>query len=377
MVCTTSGYRRAIRFSPSSNPLAMARRSSRRMSSRRSIEERLPFGAARSAGHVSCDAHGGRSVRVSAVHSPCAAHGGRLARHVLYAFTCAALTTGLIACSTVATSDSGTKKEPAAAAGTTAGSGKGAAAGSTSAAGATGSAAGTGATAAPPAEIPPRALADFNRAVGMMRSGNTTEAELEFKQISVTYPQLSTPYVDLGILLRKSGHLDQSEEALKSAVQRNGSSAVAWTELGATQRMRGEFKEAADSYEKAIAADPNYAAAYRNLGVVTDLYLGDPERALTAFERYKQITGEDKPVSTWIAELRQRTGKSTPRPTAAPAPSDSSNAPEGGAAPAATPSGGPPAPADGAAGTAPADKAAPGTAPSGEAPPAAPAAGTA
>ena len=339
------------------------------MSSRRSIEERLPFGAARSAGHVSCDAHGGRSVRVSAVHSPCAAHGGRLARHVLYAFTCAALTTGLIACSTVATSDSGTKKEPAAAAGSTAESGKVAAAGSTGAAGATGSAAGSGATGVPPAEIPPRAQADFNRAVGMMRSGNTTEAELEFKQISVTYPQLSTPYVNLGILLRKNGHLDQSEEALKSAVQRNGSSAVAWTELGATQRMRGEFKEAAASYEKAIAADSNYAAAYRNLGVVTDLYLGDPERALTAFERYKQITGEDKPVSTWIAELRQRTGKSTPRPTAAPAPaSDSSNAAEGGAAPTAAPSGGPAAPADGAA--------APGTAPSGEAAPAAPAPNT-
>jgi tetratricopeptide (TPR) repeat protein len=179
----------------------------------------------------------------------------------------------------------------------------------------------------------------------MMRAGNTSEAELEFKQISVTYPQLSTPYVNLGILFRKSGHLDQSEEALKLAVQRNGSSAVAWTELGATQRMRGEFKEAADSYEKAIAADPNYAAAYRNLGVVTDLYLGDPERALTAFERYKQITGEDKPVSTWLAELRQRTGKPSagkpaPRPAAAPAPAaDSSNATDGATAPNATPSG--------------------------------------
>ena len=153
----------------------------------------------------------------------------------------------------------------------------------------------------------------------MMRSGNATEAELEFKQISVTYPQLSAPFVNLGILLRKSGHLDQSEDALKTAVQRNASNAVAWTELGATQRMRGEFQDAAASYEKAIAADPNYAAAYRNLGVVSDLYLADPERALTAFERYKEITREDKPVSGWIAELRQRTGKPAAKP-AAPAP---------------------------------------------------------
>jgi len=27
---------------------------------------------------------------------------------------------------------------------------------------------------------------------------------------------------------------------------------------------------------------------------VSDLYLGDPERALAAFERYKELTGEDK-----------------------------------------------------------------------------------
>jgi tetratricopeptide (TPR) repeat protein len=165
-----------------------------------------------------------------------------------------------------------------------------------------------------------------------MKAGNVTEAELEFKQVALQFPQLSAPYVKLGILYRKTGHLDQSEEALKTAVERNDGSAVAWTELGATQRLRGEFPTAAASYEKAIAADPNFAPAYRNLGVVSDLYLGDPERALTAFERYKELTGEEKPVSGWIAELRQRTGKPPlRRPQAAPAAGSSDAAP--GAAP--------------------------------------------
>ncbi len=165
-----------------------------------------------------------------------------------------------------------------------------------------------------------KATADFNRAVNFMRSGNATEAELEFKQMTLAYPRLSTPYVNLGILYRKAGHLDQSEEALKGAVERNGGSAVAWNELGATQRLRGEFPDAAASYEKAIAADSNYAPAYRNLGVVSDLYLGDPERALMALERYKELTGEDRPVTSWIAELRQRTGKPPLKPAgAAPA----------------------------------------------------------
>src|SRR3954453_19872227 len=107
----------------------------------------------------------------------------------------------------------------------------------------------------------PKATADFNRAVNFMRSGNSTEAELEFKQMTLAYPRLSTPFVNLGIIYRKAGHLDQSEEGLKGAVERNGGSAVAWNELGATQRLRGEFPDAAASYEKAIAADSNYAPA--------------------------------------------------------------------------------------------------------------------
>jgi tetratricopeptide (TPR) repeat protein len=141
-----------------------------------------------------------------------------------------------------------------------------------------------------------------------MRSGNAIEAELGFKQIALQYPQFSAPLVNLAIMQRKDGHLDQAEATLKSAVARENGSAIAWTELGATQRMRGEFRDAAASYEQAITADPHYAPAWRNLGVVSDLYLGDPNRALKAFEQYKQLTGEDKPVSGWIAELRQRLG---------------------------------------------------------------------
>ncbi len=227
------------------------------------------------------------------------------------------------------------------------GAAKGGTAAATGGAAPGGAAAGANGAAAVP--ITARGKADFDRAVGMMKAGNTTEAELEFKQVALQFPQLSSPYVNLGILYRKAGRLDQSEEALKTAVEHNDGSAVAWTELGATQRLRGEFPSAAASYEKAIAADPNFAPAYRNLGVVSDLYLGDPERALTAFEHYKELTGEEKPVSGWIAELRQRTGK-PPLKRAAPAPA--AGASDNGSAPGAA--------GDGAAG--PTDGAAPGAA---------------
>jgi tetratricopeptide (TPR) repeat protein len=131
-------------------------------------------------------------------------------------------------------------------------------------------------------------------------------------------------------------------------VEREPASAVAWSELGVTQRMRGEFKDAAASYEQAISADPQFAPAYRNLAVVSDLYLGDPGRALIALTRYQELTHEEKPVGSWIAELRQRLGlPPVKRPEATP----QAPATQPGAAPATAPA---QAPAATPAGTTPA-----------------------
>ena len=214
-----------------------------------------------------------------------------------------------------------------------------------SASSAAGSAQPGGAQSPAPAEVPKRAAADFDRAVNLMRAGNATEAELEFKQISVAYPQLASPRINLALLQRKAGRLEEAETTLKAAVEASPNNVVAWNELGVTLRMRGQFKDAVDAYDHAIAADPNFAPAHRNLAIVLDLYLGDAERALTELERYKELTHEEKPVNGWIAELRQRTGKpATPRP-APPPPAEAAPTEGAPAQPAdAQPQGAPAAP---------------------------------
>jgi tetratricopeptide (TPR) repeat protein len=199
-----------------------------------------------------------------------------------------------------------------------------------------GAAAGAAAVVTPHPEVSLAARADFERAVNVMRAGNLNEAELEFKQIALQYPQYAAPLVNVAILKRKQGELPEAEQLLKSAVARESGNAIAWTELGATQSLRGEFKDAASSYQAAIAAEPRYAPAWRNLGVVQDLYLGDPHSALASLEQYKQLSGEDKPVSGWIAELRQRLGIAAVKPPAAQAPAADSAAP-GAPAPNAAP----------------------------------------
>lgn len=111
------------------------------------------------------------------------------------------------------------------------------------------------------------------------------------------------------ILDRDAGKLPDSEQALREAISHNESSPMLWTELGVTLRTEGKFSDALAAYGHAMSLDDSYAPAHRDAGVLLDLYLGDPVRALAEFERYRELTGEDKPVSSWIAELKPRAAK--------------------------------------------------------------------
>jgi tetratricopeptide (TPR) repeat protein len=131
-------------------------------------------------------------------------------------------------------------------------------------------------------------------------------------------PQFGGAAYNLGILLFSQDRLEEAEAALLEAVRRTPRSALALTALGIVQRHRGKFPAAAESYEQALLANPEHAPALRNLGVVRDLYLGNPAAAIDPFERYKALTGEDRPVTSWIADVKQRAGRRD-APASAPA----------------------------------------------------------
>ena len=203
-------------------------------------------------------------------------------------------------------------------------------------------------TIVPPAgtAVDPAAMTDFTRGVANALSGKSTDAELDFKQMELQFPALAEPSINLGIVLQGAGHLDEAAAALQRGTERAPGNAVAWNELGLVRRALGKFPEAKTAYEQAIAADPGYAPAHRNLAVLLDLYLQDPKAALPEMEQYQKLSGEDKPVNSWIAELRHRTGVKPPAPPAAPA--TSADGPGATAeAPAAAPVAAPGVPSDG------------------------------
>jgi tetratricopeptide (TPR) repeat protein len=165
--------------------------------------------------------------------------------------------------------------------------------------------------AAPAADsipVPPRAAQEYGQALQLMKAGRNTDAELEFKQLAVAYPQYVGPQLNLGLLYLRDSRLTEAEAAFKTALELSPSNPVAGDQLGIVERRLGKFADAEAAYLRAIAADPNYAPAHLNLGVLYDLYMAQPQKALDQFERYIEIAGENKQVAGWVVELRKRVG---------------------------------------------------------------------
>jgi tetratricopeptide (TPR) repeat protein len=186
-------------------------------------------------------------------------------------------------------------------------------------AGAVGAGSRAQATAPPAAPVPERAAQQYAQALNMMKSGRNSDAELEFKQLALAYPNYAGPYVNLGLLYGRGSRFGDAEAAFEAALKRNPDDAVANDELGIVLRKLGKFSQAEAAYQRTISLQPDYAPAYFNLGVLYDLYLDEPKKALEQFEHYLTLAGDNKQVAGWVIELRKRVGAPAPAAKKEPA----------------------------------------------------------
>lgn len=142
-----------------------------------------------------------------------------------------------------------------------------------------------------------------------------TELSQSFS-VDLALPEEAAPSYRLGEQRRDAGDLEGAAEAFADAARFAPESVAPLNELGLVQRQLGRFEAAAATYEQALALVPDHAPTLRNLGVLRDLYLDDPAGAIEPYERYQSITGEERPVSSWIADVRRRSGIPAPPPPA-------------------------------------------------------------
>ncbi|MGL6162441.1 tetratricopeptide repeat protein [Microbulbifer sp.] len=137
--------------------------------------------------------------------------------------------------------------------------------------------------------------------------GDLAAAEAELTKLTESWPKLSGPWLNLGIVQRKLDKPEAAEQSLRQAVAANGDNVFAWNELAALLRDAGRFEEAEQNYREALKRWPDYADAHINLGILFDLYLHKPEEALQHYRAAQALQEEeDRRLAGWIVDLERR-----------------------------------------------------------------------
>ena len=155
--------------------------------------------------------------------------------------------------------------------------------------------------------VPEQAKQEFTLAKQAMAAKKWDEAETILTLMIETFPKLSGPYVNLGIVHVKKNNLEEAERALKFAIETNPHNFDAYDHLGVVYREQGKFKEAEENYLSALKLWPHHFSSNKNIGVLYDLYMGRFDEALKYYELAQKIAGgEDRQLKGWIIDLKRR-----------------------------------------------------------------------
>lgn len=159
-----------------------------------------------------------------------------------------------------------------------------------------------------PRSVPGRAKQEFNQALAAIKAGKWEDAEGILNLMTQTYPKLSGPYANLGIVYTHLERLDDAQKALEFAISVNEYNMDAYTELGRVLRKQGRFDEAEANYQRALLIWPHHIESHRNLGVLYDLYMGRFEDALYHYKFVAKLQQPepDKEIRGWIIDLERR-----------------------------------------------------------------------
>ncbi len=158
-----------------------------------------------------------------------------------------------------------------------------------------------------PGVVPEQAKKEYGAIKELMLAKKWGEAKGLLTLMVETYPNLSGPYINLGIVHHNLNEIDDAEKAYKFAIETNAQNLDAYARLGFLYREQGNFEEAEAMYLKALAIWPHHLPSVKNIGILYDLYMGRFDDALVYYELSQNIMGgEDRQLKGWIADLKRR-----------------------------------------------------------------------
>jgi tetratricopeptide (TPR) repeat protein len=134
-------------------------------------------------------------------------------------------------------------------------------------------------------------------------SENPEEARLHFK--------LARAYIKLD-------DLGEAIEALQNAIDLEPLDVHYHLTLAKAFAKHSEYAKAEEQYKRILSLDPSNIKTHKNLGLIFDFYLQDPQFALTHYQRYSELGGDESRILKRLKLLRKRTQprKTDERPVA-------------------------------------------------------------
>lgn len=160
------------------------------------------------------------------------------------------------------------------------------------------------------AKVSKDAQGAFRNALVSMQSEDWSNAQAQLQQLTVSAPELSGPWVNLGIVYQRQQQWPEAEHAFARAVELNAQNGDAYVQWAVMNRELGKFTEAEQLYLKALAVWPHNVDALRNLGILYDLYMGRFDEALKYYELVQKVLPEpSQEIAGWIIDLKRRSGE--------------------------------------------------------------------
>jgi Flp pilus assembly protein TadD len=151
---------------------------------------------------------------------------------------------------------------------------------------------------------------EFRSALQLMKASEWERATAKLAAITASAPGLPGAWLNLGIARVKTGDSTAAEQAFRKTLELDRSQVAAYNELGILLRRSGRLEEAAATYAAGLQVNPNAEDIHWNLGILYDRYLPNPAQALYHYERYRELTqSDDRQLQSWIDALREQTGE--------------------------------------------------------------------
>ena len=147
----------------------------------------------------------------------------------------------------------------------------------------------------------------FKKALAYMQNEQWQAAIIDFNTLIQDFPELSGPYLNIGIAYRKIDQTDKAITSFNKAINANELNVFAYNQLALLQRQEGDFQAALENYQQALKIWPDYYDANLNIGILYDLYFGDKNLALNHYlKAEKLIPSPSRKLRGWIVDLQRQ-----------------------------------------------------------------------